>query len=94
MMARWPDGSMVAEDPHAAARRLDAETLGWRIWFGDSTGHFFGVQLGAPVMVEAKTTDDLIEQIAAKTSAAHSPAPSPPRGWAAPARAGRRGLRM
>jgi hypothetical protein len=61
--ARWPDGSTVAEDPHAAAARLDAECLGWRVWYGNATGHFFAVRVGARVMVEAKTTSDLIGKI-------------------------------
>src|SRR6266545_3323869 len=76
---------MVAEDPHAAAARLDAECLGWRLWYGNATGHFFAVRVGARVMVEAKTTSDLIEKInrhqaadQARTSATQSPASSPP----------------
>lgn len=46
---RGLDGSIAgitAVDPHAAARCLDAETLGWRIWYGNKTRHFFAGPIG------------------------------------------------
>ena len=79
MTPRWPDGSTVAEDPRVAAARLDAVTLGWRIWFGDKTGRFWAVQVGARVLVEAKTTGALMGEIAARTPATRSPTASPAR---------------
>jgi hypothetical protein len=73
---RGLDGSIAGiatEDPHAAARRLDTETLGWRIWSGNKTRHFFAVPIGRNVMIEAKTTHCLIEAIIAETSATYTP---------------------
>jgi hypothetical protein len=84
MTPRWPDGSIFVEDPHAAAARLEAETFGWRVWFGDATRSFWATPRGRRGrLIEAKTIDGLAEQMI-QTTATHSPASSPPRGQGAP----------
>jgi hypothetical protein len=92
----WPDGSIFVGDPHAAAARLDAEWLGWRCWYGDSTHRFWAVPRDRWwLLVEAETPHGLAEEMTRHTSAALSPASSVPRGRGAPAVPGghRRALR-
>lgn len=87
MLPRWPDGSIFVEDPHAAARRLEAERPGWRVWWGDKTRQFWAIERGrAGRMVEAETIDALAERTSNTSTAQPTPMPAPsaPRGRGAP----------
>ena len=64
------DGSWVGKDPHEEARRLQAETLGWCVWWGPKTGRFFAITRKGhpPMLVEARTSGELIERMSSATS--------------------------
>lgn len=63
MTQRRPDSTFF-QDPHFAARRLEAQTSGWRVWFGDATRHFWAIPRGGGGrLIEAKTIDALAEQL-------------------------------
>jgi hypothetical protein len=78
---RGADGSIFVADPHAAAARLEAEAIGWRCWYGDSTHRFWAMPRDRWwLLVEAETPHGLAEEMTRRTSAALSPASPPPRG--------------
>jgi hypothetical protein len=60
----WPDGPAAAEDPRAVARRIQAESPDWCVWFGPQTGLFLAItRRGVPLLVEARTPGDLVARM-------------------------------
>ena len=63
MGVRWHNGPVMPEDPHAAARRLQTQLPGYKIWYGSKTHHFYAIPSDVNELIEAATTSDLIEKI-------------------------------
>jgi hypothetical protein len=60
---RGPDGSMTAGNPHAAARRLQAEHPGWSVWWGPACARFFAMSPDGRRLVEAATVAEMAAKL-------------------------------
>ena len=68
---RRPDGTFVTEDPRAVARRIEACSPGWLVWWGHLNNHYFAMPRSGPVvdLIEAATVEELLQWMGWTTAA-------------------------